>query len=71
MNSSAAGRTILWRQTDAGKTKVEELHGFPWGVPNLNERKNLGKYGWGRCSGVQSSGSGPSKAIDTVSFTLE
>ena len=68
MNGKTAGKTILWREGATGKVKVEEFHGFPWGVPKLNERRSLGHYGWGRCSGIESSGSGTSTA---VSFTLE
>jgi hypothetical protein len=71
MTGKPAGKTILWRQGATGKAKVEEFHGFPWGVPKLNERRRLGEYGWGRCSGTETSGSGARTDVLSVSFTLE
>lgn len=70
MTPSPHGKTVIWRETDRSKVRVVELEGFPWGLARLGEHRLLGDYGWGRCSGVQTSTTRFGEQVDIVSFTL-
>lgn len=70
MNASRNRKTSIWRQTDGTTIRVAEMDGFPWGKARIGEKTLLGDYGWARCTGVATTGSGASEQIKEIAFTL-